>query len=47
MVFNDVYKIYLPHGRDWIKSRLYISLKKLAVKLEPTEVEDEEIQEGE
>jgi hypothetical protein len=33
MVFNDVQKIYLPHGRDWIKSRLYISLKKLAVKI--------------
>jgi len=43
MVYNDVQKIYLPHGRDWIKSRLYISLKKLAVKIQPPEIVDEEI----
>ena len=47
MVFNDVQKIYLPHGRDWIKSKLYISLKKLGVKIPAPELDEEEVEEGE
>lgn len=23
MVFNDTQKVYLPHGLDWLKSRVY------------------------
>jgi hypothetical protein len=34
MVYNDVQKVYLPHGLDWIKSRVYMSLKKVAKKIE-------------
>ena len=28
LVFNDVQKVYVPHGREWIKSKVYMSLKK-------------------
>ena len=34
MVYNDIQKTYIPHGRDWIKSRMLTSLKKLATKIE-------------
>ena len=34
LVFDEVQKIYIPHGKDWIKSRLYCYLKKYATKLE-------------
>ena len=52
MVYNDVQKVYLPHGLDWIKSQLYVRLKKNAVKVEPqpdTQVPevDEAMEEGE
>ena len=30
MVYNDTQKIYVPHGRDWIKSKVYMSLKRQA-----------------
>ena len=33
MVFDDIQKIYVPHGREWIKSKLYIFLKKYATKI--------------
>lgn len=29
--------MYLPHGLDWIKSRAYVQLKKVAKKIEATE----------
>lgn len=52
MVYNDVQKVYLPHGLDWIKSQLYLRLKKNAVKVEPqpdTQVPevDDAMEEGE
>ena len=28
MVYNDVQKVYIPHGKDWIKSKIYMSLKR-------------------
>ena len=28
--YNDIQKVYIPHGRDWIKSKIYMSLKKQA-----------------
>lgn len=34
LTFNDVQKVYVPHGRDWIKTKLYMSLKKCASKVE-------------
>eukprot|EP00347_Sterkiella_histriomuscorum_P012310 403369078 len=30
LCFNDTQKVYIPHGRDWIKSKIYMSLKKQA-----------------
>ena len=43
MVYNDVQKVYLPHGLDWIKSRIYLSLKKVAKKIEaPNEDEQQQ-----
>ena len=39
MVYNDTQKVYLPHGLDWIKSRVYIQLKKVATKIEPPQEE--------
>ena len=32
LVFDDVQKIYIPHGKDWIKSRLYCFLKRYAMR---------------
>ena len=29
LLFNDIQKIYVPHGREWIKGKIYGSLKKL------------------
>ena len=37
MVYNETQKVYLPHGLDWLKSRAYVQLKKVAKKLEVTE----------
>lgn len=46
MVFNDTQKVYLPHGLDWLKSRVYTQLKKSAKKIEaPCEPEPEETEE--
>ena len=53
MVYNDVQKVYLPHGLDWIKSQLYMRLKKNATKVEPQpetqvpDVADDAMEEGE
>jgi hypothetical protein len=47
MVYNETQKIYLPHGRDWIKSRMYISLKRMAKKIETPEMVEEDMQEDE
>lgn len=33
MVFDDTQKIYVPHGKEWIKSRLFCYLKKYATKI--------------
>ena len=33
LVFDEVQKIYVPHGKEWIKSRLYMYLKKYATKV--------------
>ena len=30
MTYSDAQKVYLPHGKDWIKSKIYMSLKKQA-----------------
>ena len=30
LTYNDIQKVYIPHGRDWIKSKIYMSLKKQA-----------------
>ena len=32
LVFDETQKIYVPHGKEWIKSRLYMYLKKYATK---------------
>ena len=32
MVFDETQKIYVPHGKEWIKSRLYMYLKKYATR---------------
>ena len=32
MVFDETQKIYLPYGKDWIKSRIYGYLKQYATK---------------
>ena len=40
MVWNDVQKIYLPHGRDWLKSNLLLSIKVMSRKIEDEEIED-------
>ena len=37
MVYNETQKVYLPHGLDWLKSRAYVQLKKVAKKIEVTE----------
>jgi hypothetical protein len=34
--------VYLPHGLDWIKSRVYVQLKKGAKKIEAPEEIDEQ-----
>ena len=34
LVFDDTQKIYVPHGRDWIKSKLFQFLRKYASKQE-------------
>ena len=28
LVYNDTQKIYVPHGREWIKSKVYMALKR-------------------
>ncbi|CDW86993.1 rudimentary enhancer [Stylonychia lemnae] len=30
LTYNDIQKTYIPHGRDWVKSKIYMSLKKQA-----------------
>ena len=30
LVYNDTQKVYVPHGREWIKSKIYMSLKRQA-----------------
>ena len=30
LTYNDAQKVYLPHGRDWIKSKIYTALKRQA-----------------
>lgn len=32
MVWDDTQNIYIPHGKDWIKSRLYAFIKRHATK---------------
>lgn len=32
LVFDETQKIYVPHGKDWIKSRIYMYIKKYATK---------------
>ena len=32
MVFDETQKIYVPHGKEWIKSRIYMYLKKYATR---------------
>ena len=34
LVFDEVQKIYVPHGKEWIKSRIYQYLKKYAPSLQ-------------
>jgi hypothetical protein len=41
MVFQDVQKIYVPYGRQWIKSKIYLSLKRAATTVEPKAEEGE------
>lgn len=35
MIFHDVQKVYIPHDRQWIKSKIYLSLKRAAKVVEP------------
>jgi len=28
LTYNDIQKVYIPHGRDWIKSKIYMALKR-------------------
>ena len=28
LTYNDGQKVYIPHGRDWIKSKIYMALKR-------------------
>ena len=30
LTYHDGQKVYLPHGRDWIKSKIYTALKRQA-----------------
>ena len=30
LTYNDTQKVYVPHGREWIKSKIYMSLKRQA-----------------
>ena len=30
LTYNDAQKVYLPHGRDWLKSKIYTALKRQA-----------------
>jgi hypothetical protein len=32
LVWEEAQKIYIPYGKDWIKSRLYMYLKRYATK---------------
>ena len=32
LVYCNVQKIYIPHGKDWIRSRLYGFLKRYATR---------------
>ena len=32
LVHDDVQKIYVPHGKDWVKSRLFQYLRRYATK---------------
>jgi len=37
LIFDEAQKIYIPYGKDWIKSRLFMYLKRYAVKKEAKE----------
>lgn len=37
LVFDEVQKIYVPHGKEWIKSRIYMYLKKYATREAPSD----------
>jgi hypothetical protein len=37
LIFDEAQKIYIPYGKDWIKSRLFMYLKRYAVKKESKE----------
>jgi len=28
LTYNDQQKVYVPHGRDWIKAKIYSALKR-------------------
>jgi hypothetical protein len=30
LTYNEAQKVYVPHGRDWIKSKIYMALKRQA-----------------
>ena len=30
LTYNDVQKVYVPHGKEWIKCKMYMSLKRQA-----------------
>ena len=32
LIFDEVQKIYVPHGKEWLKSRVYCYLKRHAKK---------------
>ena len=34
LIFSEVQKIYVPHGKEWIKSRLFEYIKKYATKVQ-------------
>ena len=37
LIFDEAQKIYIPYGKDWIKSRLFMYLKRYATKKESKE----------
>lgn len=30
LTYNDSQKVYMPHGRDWLKSKIYVALRRQA-----------------